>query len=163
MIGLSPGVSTISSSFVLVLQDGRRLAYGDCAVLPAPDEEQLAQVAVATARMFRELVDEDPVVAMLSFSTMGSAEHPEVDTVRAATGLARALEPDLCIDGELQFDAALLESVGSSKAAGSPVAGRAETCWSFPTCPPATSATRSPNGSPAPPRSDPCCRASRRR
>jgi phosphotransacetylase len=125
VIGLSPGVSTISSSFVLVLQDGRRLAYGDCAVLPAPDEEQLAQVAVATARTFRELVDEDPVVAMLSFSTMGSAEHPEVDTVRAATGLARALEPDLCIDGELQFDAALLESVGSSKAAGSPVAGRA--------------------------------------
>ena len=125
VIGLSPGVSTISSSFVLVLQDGRRLAYGDCAVLPAPDEEQLAQVAVATARTFRELVDEDPVVAMLSFSTMGSAEHPEVDTVRAATRLARALEPDLCIDGELQFDAALLESVGSSKAAGSPVAGRA--------------------------------------
>jgi phosphotransacetylase len=125
VIGLAPGVSTISSSFVLVLQDGRRLAYGDCAVLPAPDEEQLAQVAVATARTFRELVDEDPVVAMLSFSTMGSAEHPEVDTVRSATELARALQPDLCIDGELQFDAALLESVGSSKAAGSPVAGRA--------------------------------------
>jgi phosphotransacetylase len=125
VIGLAPGVSTISSSFVLVLQDGRRLAYGDCAVLPAPNEEQLAQVAVATARTFRELVNEEPVVAMLSFSTMGSADHPEVDTVRSATELARALQPDLCIDGELQFDAALLESVGSSKAAGSPVAGRA--------------------------------------
>jgi phosphotransacetylase len=125
VIGLAPAVPTISSSFVFVLRDGRRLAYGDCAVLPAPDEEQLAQVAVATARTFHELVGQDPVVAMLSFSTMGSAQHPEVDTVRAATRIARVLQPGLCIDGELQFDAALLESVGSSKAAGSPVAGRA--------------------------------------
>lgn len=125
VIGLAPTVSTVSSSFVLVLPDGRRLAYGDCAVLPAPDEQQLAQVAVATARTYRELIGEEPVVAMLSFSTMGSAEHPEVDTVRAATRIAQDLQPDLCIDGELQFDAAMIESVARSKAAGSPVAGRA--------------------------------------
>jgi phosphotransacetylase len=125
VIGLAPGVSTVSSSFVLVLPDGRRLAYGDCAVLPAPDESQLAQVAVSTARTYRELVGDEPVVAMLSFSTMGSAEHPDVDLVRAATRLARERDPDLCVDGELQFDAAMLESVGKAKAPGSPVAGRA--------------------------------------
>ncbi len=125
VVGLATDVSTVSSSFLLVLPDGRRLAYGDCAVLPAPDSRQLAQVAVATARTFRELVHEQPRIAMLSFSTMGSAEHPEVETVRTATQIARDLQPGLCVDGELQFDAALLESVGRSKAAGSPVAGRA--------------------------------------
>ncbi|HEX2175069.1 MAG TPA: phosphotransacetylase [Nocardioidaceae bacterium] len=125
VIGLAPEVSTVSSSFVLVLPDGRRLAYGDCAVLPTPDEHQLAQVAISTARTYRQLVGEDPVVAMLSFSTMGSAQHPEVETVRAATRLAREQQPTLCVDGEMQFDAAMLESVGNVKAAGSPVAGRA--------------------------------------
>lgn len=125
VIGLAPGMSTVSSSFLFVLPDGRRLAYGDCAVLPAPDEYQLAQIAVATARTYRELIEAEPAVAMLSFSTMGSAQHPEVDTVRAATGLARALEPGLCIDGEMQFDAAMMSSVASAKAVGSPVAGRA--------------------------------------
>src|SRR5262245_47264872 len=125
VVGLATDVSTVSSSFLLVLPDGRRLAYGDCAVLPAPDSRELAQVAVATARTYRELVGDDPRIAMLSFSTMGSAEHPEVETVRTATRIARDLQPGLCVDGELQFDAALLESVGRSKAAGSPVAGRA--------------------------------------
>jgi len=125
VVGLAADVSTVSSSFLLVLPDGRRLAYGDCAVLPAPDSHQLAQVAVATARTYRELVGEHPRIAMLSFSTMGSAEHPEVETVRTATRIARDLQPGLCVDGELQLDAALMESVGRSKAAGSPVAGRA--------------------------------------
>jgi phosphotransacetylase len=125
VIGLAPEVSTVSSSFLFVLPDGRRLAYGDCAVLPSPDEHQLAGVAVATARTYHELAGEEPVVAMLSFSTMGSAQHPEVETVRAATRIARELQPELCIDGELQFDAAMMTSVGSAKAAGSPVAGRA--------------------------------------
>jgi phosphotransacetylase len=125
VVGLAPDVSTVSSSFLLVLPDGRRLAYGDCAVLPAPDARQLAQVAVATARTYRELVGDHPRIAMLSFSTMGSARHPEVETVRTATRIARDLQPGLCVDGELQFDAALLESVGRTKAAGSPVAGRA--------------------------------------
>lgn len=125
VIGLAPGASTVSSCFLMVLPDGKRLAYGDCAVLPAPDERQLAQVAVDTARTYQQLFGEKPLVAMLSFSTMGSAEHPEVDLVRAATAIARDLWPDLCIDGELQFDAATVEAVGRSKAPGSAVAGRA--------------------------------------
>lgn len=125
VIGLSDGVSTVSSCFLMVLPDGRRLAYGDCAVLPAPDDHQLAEIAIATARTFEDLTGEDPYVAMLSFSTLGSAEHPEVDRVRAATEIVRTRQPGLCIDGELQFDAAMLESVARSKAGGSPVAGRA--------------------------------------
>ena len=125
VIGLSPGATTVSSSFLMVFPDGRRMAYGDCAVLPAPDERQLAQIALDTARTFQELSGEKPVVAMLSFSTMGSAEHQEVDLVRAATALARELDPGLRIDGELQFDAATVEAVGRSKAPGSDVAGRA--------------------------------------
>lgn len=125
VIGLSPAAFTVSSSFLMVFPDGRRLAYGDCAVLPTPNEQQLAHVAVDTARTYKELTGEEPVVAMLSFSTMGSAEHAEVDLVRAATALAHDLEPDLCIDGELQFDAAIVDSVGRSKAPGSQVAGRA--------------------------------------
>lgn len=125
VIGLAPGATTVSSSFLMILPDGRRLAYGDCAVVPTPDERQLAQIAADTARTYQWLVDEEPVVAMLSFSTRGSAEHPEVDRVRAATAIARELKPNLCIDGELQFDAAVIEAVGRSKAPGSKVAGRA--------------------------------------
>jgi phosphotransacetylase len=125
VIGLAPGASTVSSSFLMVFPDGRRMAYGDCAVLPTPDERQLAQIALDTARTFQELAGEKPVVAMLSFSTMGSAQHQEVDLVRAATAIARELDPALCIDGELQFDAATVEAVGRSKAPGSEVAGRA--------------------------------------
>lgn len=125
VIGLDRGVGTVSSCFLMVLPDGRRLAYGDCAVLPTPEERQLAEIAVATARTYQELTGSAPVVAMLSFSTMGSAKHPEVDRVVAATRVAQELRPDLCIDGELQFDAAMVESVGRSKASRSPVAGRA--------------------------------------
>lgn len=125
VIGLAEGVSTVSSCVLLVLPDGRRIAYGDCAVLAVPDERQLADIALATAATYLETTGQEPVVAMLSFSTLGSAEHPEVDRVRAATALARARRPDLLIDGELQFDAAMLESVASTKAVGSPVAGRA--------------------------------------
>jgi len=125
VIGLAAGVSTVSSCFVIVLADGRTLAYGDCAVLPTPDKHQLAQVAVATAQTYRDLADREPVVAMLSFSTMGSAQHPDVERVREATAIARELQPGLCIDGELQLDAALTEAVARTKAAGSEVAGRA--------------------------------------
>lgn len=124
-IGLKSGVSSVSSCFLIVLPDGRRLAYGDCAVLPEPDVDQLADVAIATADTFAGLTGEEPAVAMLSFSTLGSAAHPEVDKVRAATTAVRSRRPDLCVDGELQFDAAIMESVGRSKAGGSPVAGRA--------------------------------------
>lgn len=125
MIGLKDGVSSVSSCFLIILPDGRRLAYGDCAVLPEPDVDQLAGVAMETSNTFAALTGEEPVVAMLSFSTLGSAAHPEVDRVRAATSAVRTRRPDLCVDGELQFDAAISESVGRSKAGGSPVAGRA--------------------------------------
>jgi phosphotransacetylase len=125
VLGVAPGVGTVSSCFVMVLPDGRPLVYGDCGVVPDPDEAQLASIAVSCAATFRALCDDEPRVAMLSFSTKGSAEHPRVDKVRTATGLARELDPDLAVDGELQFDAALVESVARSKAPGSPVAGRA--------------------------------------
>lgn len=125
VIGLEAGVSTVSSSFLMLLRDGRRLAFGDCAVLPRPDERQLADVAVATARTYRELTGEEPVVAMLSFSTKGSAQHDEIELVRSATSRARQVDPALRIDGELQFDAAMVESVARAKASGSAVAGRA--------------------------------------
>ncbi len=125
VLGVAPGVSVVSSCFILVLPDGRPVAYGDGAVLPDPDVEELASVAVSCAETFHRLCNEEPRVAMLSFSTKGSADHPRVDKVRAATALARTMAPDVAIDGELQFDAALLEAVAEVKAPGSPVAGRA--------------------------------------
>ncbi|HEY3685536.1 MAG TPA: phosphotransacetylase [Streptosporangiaceae bacterium] len=127
VLGLRPGISTLSSSFLMALPDGRVLAYGDCAVLPEPDEAQLADVAIATAGTYADLTGGDPVVALLSFSTYGSAAHPHVDRVRRATERVRAARPDLRVDGELQFDAAVVEAVGQAKASGSPVAGRANT------------------------------------
>lgn len=125
VIGLRPGVGTLSSSFLMVLGDGRTLAYGDCAVLPAPDAAELADVAIATADTYAALTGGEPAVALLSFSTYGSAAHPDVDTVRAATDRVRAARPDLRADGELQFDAAVVDAIGRAKAGGSPVAGRA--------------------------------------
>ncbi|MBV1779271.1 phosphotransacetylase [Paeniglutamicibacter sp. ABSL32-1] len=125
VVGTDAGNGTISSSFLMRLADGRYVGYGDCAVIPTPDAGQLADIARATARTFGILTGEDPAVAMLSFSTAGSAEHETISTVRAATALVRAAEPTLSIDGELQFDAALLESVAASKAPGSTVAGHA--------------------------------------
>lgn len=117
--------AVVSSCFLLVLPDGRPIAYGDCGVLPDPDDQQLASIAVSTASTFEALTAEDPRVAMLSFSTKGSADHPRVDKVRSATAAARAAAPDLLIDGELQFDAAWVETVAATKAPGSPVAGGA--------------------------------------
>lgn len=142
ILGTAPEVGAVSSSFVMVLADGRPVVYGDCGVLPDPDADQLASVARSCAATYRQLcIDpggadgesdgdgdgdgDEPRVAMLSFGTRGSAEHPKVDKVRAATELVRAAEPDLAVDGELQFDAAVVDSVGRSKAPDSPVAGRA--------------------------------------
>ncbi len=125
LLGVAPGVEAISSCFFFVLPDGQPIVYGDCGVLPDPDAAQLASVAVSSAGTFRQLSGEDPRVAMLSFSTKGSAEHPRVDKVRAATALAQQADPELPIDGELQFDAAWVPAVGNKKAPGSPVAGRA--------------------------------------
>ena len=126
VIGLAPGTETVTSCFILQLpQAGQVLAYADCAVLPDPDAGQLAETAVATARTFSQLTGEEPIVAMLSFATKGSADHPAVHRVREATELVREREPDLIVDGELQFDAAIEAAVAERKAPDSPVAGRA--------------------------------------
>lgn len=125
VIGLAPGVTALTSCFLIVLRDGRVLGFGDCAVIPRPDEEQLAEIALSTSRTFSHLTGETPAVAMLSFSTKGSADHPDVQLVRDATELVRGRAPELAVDGELQFDAAFTTTVGSQKAPGSRVAGRA--------------------------------------
>ena len=102
------------------------LVIGDVAVTPMPDADQLAQIAVCTARTAKSVAGfEEPRVAMLSFSTKGSAKHEVVDKVLEALGKAKELDPDLKIDGELQADAALVPSVGSKKAPGSEIAGKA--------------------------------------
>lgn len=125
VVGSRPHVSAVTSSFLMVLSDGRVLAYGDCAVIPAPDPRQLADIALTTGQTYRDLTGREPIVAMLSFSTYGSAKHPHVERVRQATQLVRRSSPGLRVDGELQFDAAVVEAIGRSKARGSAVAGHA--------------------------------------
>jgi len=125
-----PGISCVSGAFLMFLKDGKYgedgiLVFADCAVLPAPTASELAQIAVSTAHTMRTLVGAEPRVAMLSFSTKGSASHEMVDKVAEATKIAQEMEPSLTIDGELQADAALVESVAMKKAPGSPVAGKA--------------------------------------
>ena len=125
VIGMASGADLVSSCFLLVLPDGRPLAYGDCGVVPDPDAAQLASIASATAATFAALVNEEPRVALLSFSTRGSAEHPRIDKVREATALVADRWPGLAVDGELQFDTAWVPEVAAAKAPGSPVAGSA--------------------------------------
>jgi phosphate acetyltransferase len=123
-VGMPEGISIVSSFFLMVLPE-KVYAFADCAVVPNPTEEQLADIAISTADNFSKLVGEEPLVAMLSFSTKGSAEHEMVDKVRNATQIVKKKRPDLKVDGELQFDAAVVEKVGRSKAPGSEIAGRA--------------------------------------
>lgn len=124
-VGLAPGLRTPSSFFLMAFED-RVLMYADCAVNPEPDAECLADIAIASAASYRALMNEAPRVAMLSFSTKGSASHPRVDKVVQALAIARAREPQLAIDGELQADAALVEGVARKKVKEpSEVAGRA--------------------------------------
>ena len=125
IVGLAPGRVILSSSFIMSMPDGASLAYGDCAVVPEPDAEQLADIAAATADTFTALVGEEPVVALLSFSTKGSAEHGSLDVVREALEILRGTRPNLVADGELQFDAAIVPHVAAAKAPGSIAAGRA--------------------------------------
>lgn len=101
------------------------LVFADCAVVPNPNARELAEIAVTTAHTARTLVGIEPYVSLLSFSTKGSAKHELVDKVVEATRIAKEMAPELSIDGELQVDAALVPSVGKSKAPGSPVAGKA--------------------------------------
>ena len=125
-----PGVSVVSGAFLMFVNDPHFghdgiLVFADCAVMPDPNERQLAEIAVTTARTAKAIVGMEPRVAMLSFSTKGSAQHPLVDKVVNATRIAKELDPTLKIDGELQLDAALIPEVARLKAPESEVAGRA--------------------------------------
>jgi phosphate acetyltransferase len=129
-IGCAPGVKTVSSSFLMIHPDPKfgekgAMMFGDCAVLPDPDAEQLAEVAMASADTGKAMLGVEPMVAMLSFSTAGSAEHAQVDKVRAALKIVRERRPDLNVDGEIQFDAAMIPAIGQKKFPGSKVAGQA--------------------------------------
>ena len=131
IIKTAPGMKVVSSSFLIQCQnrslgeDGL-LVYADCVVVPCPTAEELAQIAVSAADTAKKLCGfEEPRVALLSFSTKGSAKHELVDKVRMAVEIAHALAPELTLDGEMQPDAALVSEIGASKAPGSPVAGHA--------------------------------------
>lgn len=123
-IGMPEGISIVSS-FILMVKPEKVFSFADCAVVPNPDAKQLADIAISTAENHKKLTDEEPYVAMLSFSTKGSAQHEHVDKVIEATRLVKEKRPDLKVDGELQFDAAVIDSVGRRKAPHSDVAGRA--------------------------------------
>ncbi|MDF9829935.1 phosphate acetyltransferase [Parabacteroides sp. PF5-6] len=130
IIKTAPGMSVVSGAFLMFVQDksyGKDgvLVFADCAVMPNPNASELAQIAVATAQTAKDIVGVEPRVAMLSFSTKGSASHEMVDKVVEATRLAQEMAPQFSIDGELQADAALIASVGLKKAPESKVAGNA--------------------------------------
>ena len=131
-IGTAPGIKTVSSVFLMITKnpefgENGILCFADCAVNPNPNAQQLAEIAVATAGSCKSFLGVDGRVAMLSFSTKGSASHEDADKVLKALEIAKSIKPDLQIDGELQADAALIPKVGSKKAPGSAVAGKANT------------------------------------
>ena len=130
IIKCAPGITCVSGAMLMITQtpefgDNGVLVMGDVAMTPMPDANQLAQIAVCTAQTAKSVAGLDPKVAMLSFSTKGSAKHEVVDKVIEATRLAKEMDPELKIDGELQADAALVPSVGKKKAPGSEIAGEA--------------------------------------
>lgn len=130
LVGPQPGVRTVSSAFYMVVPPFRSavpevLTFADCAVVPYPDADQLADIAIAAATDRGRIVGDEPRIALLSFSTRGSGAGPSVDLVRGALERIRARAPELAVDGELQGDAALVEAVGARKAPDSAVAGRA--------------------------------------
>jgi phosphate acetyltransferase len=129
-IKTKPGISIVSSSFVMIVPnceygDQGMFIFADCAVMPNPTDKELAEIAIASAETGRILCGMDPRVALLSFSTVGSAKHELDDKVKRALAIVREKAPDLKVDGELQGDAAIIPKVGKSKAPGSPIAGQA--------------------------------------
>jgi len=125
-----PGISVVSGAFIMILKDKEFgndgiMIFADCAVHPDPNEKELAEIAVATAKTTRAIAGFEPRIAMLSFSTIGSAKHELVDKVVNATRIAKEMDPSLKIEGELQADAAIIESIGKKKAPGSEIAGHA--------------------------------------
>jgi phosphate acetyltransferase len=125
-----PGISVVSGAFLMFLKDKEYgenglMVFADCAVHPNPTDKELAEIAVATAKTTKAIAQIEPRIAMLSFSTKGSASHEMVDKVVSATKIAKAMDPSIKIDGELQADAAIVASVGLKKAPGSEIAGKA--------------------------------------
>lgn len=131
VIKTQPGIDVVSGAFLMLLPEGVNfgtdgiLVFADCAVVPDPDARQLAQIAVSAAQTARDIAGIEPRVAILSFSTKGSARHERVDKVIEATSLAKQMAPDLIIDGELQADAAIVPGVALTKSPNSPLSGRA--------------------------------------
>ncbi len=130
LVKTAPGISVVSGAFIMILKDKEFgsdgiIVFADGAVHPDPTDKELAEIAVATARTTRAIVGVEPKVALLSFSTMGSARHPMIDKVVSATKMAREMAPEFMFEGELQADAALIEAIGQKKAPGSKIAGKA--------------------------------------
>lgn len=125
-----PGISVVSGAFLMFLKDKEfgndgLMVFADCAVHPDPNAQELAEIAVSTGKTTRAIAGIEPRIAMLSFSTKGSAKHDMVDKVRTATELAQQMDPSLKIDGEMQADAAIIDSIGKKKAPDSKIAGKA--------------------------------------
>lgn len=125
VIGLKQGSNVVSSVFLMSFDDGRVFTYGDCAVVPYPSSEQLATIAMDSARTHRRVTGKEPKVAMLSFSTKGSAEHERITLVRDALKIIKSHNLDFPVDGELQFDASIIPEIAQRKAPNSEVAGQA--------------------------------------
>jgi len=130
IVKTAPGSSVVSGAFIMILKDTTYaeeglLVFADCAVNPDPTDKQLAEIAIASAETAKKIAGIEPRVAMLSFSTRGSASHPMVDKVANATKIAKEIRPDIAIEGEIQSDAAIVEAIGQKKAPGSKIAGHA--------------------------------------
>jgi phosphate acetyltransferase len=123
-IGLKKGISIVSSFFLMILPE-KNYTFADCGVVIDPDPQQLADITISSSDNHKNLTGEEPYIAMLSFSTKGSAKHEKIDKVLEAMSLVKAKRPDLHVDGELQFDAAVIDSIAKRKAPGSEVAGKA--------------------------------------